>query len=115
MKVDASTRRKLKLASAILAKGTSKPAGEGFNIKMVATAAVRKKLKAVKTVKVTYSVTATSPISEMFKQTVVMKRQGHAEAVAHSLVGRHVRLRWARVTRQPSRSSRTQGPSVRVA
>lgn len=72
MKVDASTKRKLKLASTTLAKGTSKAAGEGYSIRMVATAAVRKKLMAVKTVKVIYTVTATSPIIETFKQTFVM-------------------------------------------
>ena len=42
---------------------------------MVATSAAREKLKAAaaKTVKVTYTVTATSPITETFKQTVVMQ------------------------------------------
>jgi hypothetical protein len=76
MTVDASTKRKLKLTSAKIAKGASKPAGEGVVVKMVASAAVRKKLKGVKTLKVIYTVTATSPITETFKQTVVMNVTG---------------------------------------
>lgn len=76
MKISAGTKHSLDLPSTTIAKGTSKPAGEGVAIKMVAKKSVRNKLKTVSSVKVTYTVTATSPITETFKTTVTMKRTG---------------------------------------
>jgi len=78
MKVSAKTKNKLGLASRTIAKGGSKAAGEGVSIKMKASSAVRRKLRKAESVKVTYTVSATSPVREKFTQTVTMGIDGGA-------------------------------------
>ena len=78
MKVSASTKNKLGLASRTIAKGESKAAGEGFSIKMKASSTVRRKLRKTESVKVTYTVSASSPVREKFTKTVTMGIDGGA-------------------------------------
>lgn len=83
MRVDAATKSKLKLSSVIIARGTSRAAGEGYGIRMVATSAIRKKLRAaksLKTLKVTFVVTAASPMAETIRHAATMTIHGKGSA-----------------------------------
>jgi hypothetical protein len=76
LKVSAATKSKLKLPSATIAKGPIKafavPAGgegeSGGRVKLEASSAVRSKLKAAKTIELTYTLTVTGPIQETIKK-----------------------------------------------
>jgi hypothetical protein len=78
LKVGSATKRKLKLASTVIAKGPiiAKPASgegeDGGRITAEASSAVRKKLKTLKTVQVTYRLTITSPIQEVITKKMTM-------------------------------------------
>jgi hypothetical protein len=78
LKVDSATKRKLKLASAVIAKGpiVAKAAGgegeDGGRVTAAASSAVRKKLKTLKTVTVTYTLTITGPIQEVITKKLSM-------------------------------------------
>ncbi|WP_354697477.1 hypothetical protein DSM112329_03107 [Paraconexibacter sp. AEG42_29] len=71
--VDAATKKKLKLTSAtlgtakVVAKAATGEGEDGGAVDVKASAAVRKKLAKVKSVKVTYTVTVTAPVPAVLK------------------------------------------------
>jgi hypothetical protein len=77
--VDAATKRKLKLTSAIIAKGdiVARTAGgegeDGGTMDVKATSAVRKKLAKASSVTLTYKLTTTAPVNAVMKATQVWK------------------------------------------
>jgi hypothetical protein len=76
MKVDAKTRAKLGLKSATLGKGDAEKRGEGYSLRLTASKAVRKKLRAAKTVPVTIRMVVTSPVQETVTKKVDLVTRG---------------------------------------
>lgn len=72
--VDAATRKRYRLPSATVAKGTGvAPCGEANCLKMTSTKAVRARLKGVKALPVTITIAATRPVRETLKTKVTLR------------------------------------------